>query len=74
MHAIQVYVDETLDTKGLDNLRNVLMKIPHVKDVVVCNSVPHDVVIEYDETNPNIPMKIVESLNKQGLHSDIISA
>ena len=74
MHAIQVYVDETLDSKGLNKLKSALLKIPFVKDVVVSNSVPHDVIVEYDESDRSIPIKILESLHKQGLHSDIISA
>lgn len=74
MHAIQIYVDETLDIKRLDSVRKILLKIPYVRDVVVSHSVPHDVVVEYDETDRTIPIKIIESLHKQGLHSDIISA
>lgn len=74
MHAIQVYVDETLDSKGMDNVKSALLKIPYVKDVVVSISVPHDMVVEYDESDRTIPIKIMESLHQQGLHSDIISA
>lgn len=74
MHAIQVYVDETLDTQGMDKVKSALLKIPYVKDVVVSISVPHDMVVEYDESDRTIPIKIMESLHQQGLHSDIISA
>jgi len=74
MHAIQVYVDETLDTQGLDKVRSILLKIPYVKDVVVSNNQPHDVVVEYDESDKSTPIKVIESLHQQGLHSDIISA
>ncbi|MFW2372424.1 MAG: hypothetical protein ACN4GM_04830 [Gammaproteobacteria bacterium] len=74
MHAIQVYVDETLDTQGLNNVKSALLKIPYVKDVIVSNHQPHDVVIEYDESDRSTPIKIMESLHHQGLHPDIISA
>lgn len=74
MHAIQVYVDETLDTNGLDKVKEALLMIPHVKDVIVTISMPHDVVVEYNASNQSTPIKIMESLHQQGLHPDIISA
>lgn len=74
MHAIQVYVDETLDSKGLEKVKAALLKVPDVKDVLVNISMPHDVVVEYDESDRSTPIKIMESLHQQGLHSDIVSA
>ena len=74
MHAIQVYVDETLDTKGLDKVKLALLKLPYVKDVIFSNFQPHGVVVEYDKSDRSTPIKIIESLHQQGLHPDIISA
>ena len=72
MHTIQVYIDVTLDTKGLDDLCKSLLALPYVENVAFNTSAPHDVLIEYEEHHV-MPMKIVESMNNQGIHADIIS-
>ena len=72
MHTIQVYIDETLDAEGLDDLRKSLLALPYVENVVFNASAPHDVLIEYDEHHA-MPMKIVETMNDRGIHTDIVS-
>ena len=72
MHTIQVYIDETLDAKGLNELRKLLLALPYVENVAFNTSTPHDVLIEYEEHH-GMPMQIVETMNSRGIHTDIIS-
>lgn len=72
MHTIQVYIDETLDADGLNKLRNTLLSLPYVENVAINTSTPHDVLIEYEEHHVR-PMQLVETMNRQGIHTDIIS-
>lgn len=72
MHTIQVYIDETLDAEGLNELRESLLAVPHVENVAFNIRLPHDVLIEYEEHHV-MPMQIVETMNRRGIHTDIIS-
>lgn len=72
MHTIQVYIDETLDAEGLNELRELLLTLPHVKNVAFNTRMPHDVLIEYEEHHV-MPMQIVATMNQRGIHTDIIS-
>lgn len=72
MHTIQVYIDETLDNEGLADLRKTLLALPYVENVAFNSNAPHDVLIEYEEHHL-MPMKIIESMNSKGIHTDIIS-
>ena len=72
MHAIQIYIDETLDAAALSDLRQSLLDIPHVENVVFNDKDPHDVLVEYEEQHV-MPMDIIENMSNRGLHSDIIS-
>ena len=72
MHTIQVYIDETLDAEGLNDLRKSLLALPYVENVAINTNTPHDVLIEYEEHHV-MPMKIVETMNGRGIHADIIS-
>ncbi len=72
MHTIQVYIDETLDADDLTDLQSQLLSIPYVKNVVVNNSTPHDVLVEYEEQYV-MPMDIIHTMSNRGLHPDIIS-
>jgi hypothetical protein len=70
MHTIRVYIDEKLDTQQLEPL---LMGITHVVDVEAGANDPHELVIEYEEHH-NMPIKIIETLRREGFHPDILSA
>ncbi len=72
MHTIQVYIDETLDAKDLAELRNSLLAMPHVKHVAVNADMPHDMLVEYEEHHV-MPMDIVDTLHRRGVHPDVIS-
>jgi hypothetical protein len=73
MHSIQVYIDEELDSKSLDDLRVLMQALPHVTNVEINNARPHDMLVEYEE-HYNIPMLVIDKLHHKGLHPDIISA
>ncbi len=73
MHSIQVYIDEELDSKSLDDLKTLMQRLPHVVNVELNKARPHDLLVEYEE-HYNIPMLVMDKLHHQGLHPDIISA
>lgn len=73
MHSIQVYIDEELDSKALNNLKALMQELPHVTNVEINNARPHDMLVEYEE-HYNIPMLVMDKLHHKGLHPDIVSA
>ena len=73
MHSIQVYIDEELDPKSLNELKLLMQKLPHVTNVELSTKQPHDMLVEYEE-HYNIPMLVMDKLHHRGLHPDIISA
>lgn len=73
MHSIQVYIDEKLDSKSLNELRVLMQELPHVTNVEINNAQPHDMLVEYEE-HYNIPMLVIDKLHHKGLHPDIVSA
>lgn len=73
MHAIQLYIDENLSPDQVSNLRQTLMKVPHVVDVEFSSRDHHDMLVEYEEMS-GMPMSIIRSLRRQGLHPDVVSA
>ncbi|MDH5661182.1 MAG: hypothetical protein OEY65_09305 [Gammaproteobacteria bacterium] len=73
MHSIQIYIDEELDSKSLNDLRVLMQELPHVTNVEINNARPHDMLVEYEE-HYNIPMLVIDKLHHKGLHPDIISA
>lgn len=73
MRSIQVYIDDDLDSESLNELRSLMQDLPHVTNVEINTSNPHDMLVEYEE-NHNIPMLVMDKLHHRGLHPDIISA
>jgi len=73
MHTIQVYIDDNLDSKALDEIKILMQGLPHVTKVELNTTRPHDMLVEYEE-HYNIPMLVMDKLHHQGLHPDIISA
>jgi len=70
MHAVNLYIDESLTEKSFQNLKSELMSDSHVVNVAYHAKVPHDILVEYDEAFVN-PSSIVGSLESHGLHVDI---
>jgi cell division protein FtsX len=73
MHSIQVYIDEKLDSKSLNELKTLMQGLPHVTNVEINTAQPHDMLVEYEE-HYNIPMLVMDKLHHKGLHPDIVSA
>lgn len=73
MHSIQVYIDEKLDEKSLNDLKLLMQGLPHVTNVEINASQPHDLLVEYEE-HYNIPVLVMDKLHYRGLHPDIVSA
>jgi hypothetical protein len=73
MHTIQLYIDENLDAGQLRELRQSLMSVPNVVGVQLSSRDQHDMLVEYEERS-GMPMGILHSLRRQGLHPDVVSA
>lgn len=73
MHSIQVYIEDNLDSNSLAELKIQMQALPHVTNVELNNSRPHDMLVEY-EAHYNIPMLVMDKLHHKGLHPDIVSA
>ena len=73
MNTVQVYIEETLNASRLQDVKNMMMTIPHVHNVEFNDELPHDMLVEFD-ANHNVPITIVEKLESEGIHPDIISA
>lgn len=73
MHSIQVYIDDDLDPKSINELKSLMQALPHVTNVELNSARPHDMLVEY-EKHFNVPMLVIDKLHHQGLHPDIISA
>ena len=73
MHSIQVYIDDDLDPKSLSELKSLMQALPHVTNVEINITRPHDILVEYEE-HYNIPMLVMDKLHHKGLHPDIIPA
>ncbi len=54
MHSIQVYLDDELDSRSLNELKLLMQALPHVTHVELNISNPHDMLVEY-EAHYNIP-------------------
>lgn len=74
MHSVHLYIHETLESGQLGKVKELITHIPHVVDVGLSNNAPHDVFVDFEEHQPDIPMQILKALEKEGLHPDIVSA
>lgn len=72
MHTIQLYIDDELSPRQLDELRDTLMALPHVQFVGLNTRLPHDLLVEYEQQYL-MPMDIVKTLHSRGMHPDVIS-
>lgn len=74
MHSVHLYIHELLDSSHLGKVKDLITHIPHVVDVGLSDKAPHDVYVDYEEHQSDIPMQILQTLEKEGLHPDIVSA
>lgn len=72
MNVMSIYIDETLADRDIRKLKEALTAIPHIINVELNSSVPHDLMVEYKK-NFNLPVIILNKLSRWGLHSDMQS-
>ncbi|HHJ13881.1 MAG TPA: hypothetical protein ENJ79_05820 [Gammaproteobacteria bacterium] len=72
MHTIYLHIDETLDEQELNDVRQALQGLDAVTDVEVNPSLPHDMLVEYEESRIK-PMAILRELSQRGVHADIMT-
>jgi hypothetical protein len=72
MHTVYIHIDEDLGDQEITALQGDLARVRYITDVEVNNKIPHDLLVEFDETHIS-PMAILRELNRHGLHADIMS-
>lgn len=72
MNSVLLHIHEPLDSVRLGAIRNDIMKVPHVRDVEVTRSNPHELMVEF-EPRHDVPMTLMRYFERHGLHSDITS-
>lgn len=72
MNIVCIHIDEILDNKDVSLIKQELTVVPHIINVILNEAIPHDLTVEFEEHH-NMPLKILDTLSKQGLHSDIQS-
>lgn len=72
MHTIYIHIDENLDEAQLSSLKKDLQQLDSVGDVEVNARLPHDMLVEYEETGIT-PMAILRELHRCGVHCDIMT-
>ena len=70
MHAVNLYINENLNEKSFQDLKNELMMDSHVLNVAYHSRMPHDMLVEYDESFVT-PSSIIGHIESHGLHVDI---
>lgn len=73
MNSVTVYIDESLTTRQIVQLKHEILTIPNIKDVEHPRHDPHDLTIDY-EAHSSLPLLVLERLRSLGLHPDITSA
>lgn len=71
MHSINLHIDETMNERDVDKLRQRLLAEPHVSNVELKKELPHDMLVEFEEHH-DIPMHVLDMLKAQGFHADIV--
>lgn len=71
MHAISIYIDETINSVEVDGLRQEMFSAPHIRNVELRRESPHDLLVEFDEHH-NVPVNVLNILRSHGLHADIV--
>lgn len=71
MHAVNLYINESQSENNFQILKDELMMDGHVTNVAFNSKMPHDILVEYDESFVS-PSLIVGHLVSHGLHVDVI--
>ena len=70
MHTVNLYINESQSENNFQDLKAELMLDSHVANVAFHRQLPHDMLVEYDESYIN-PSSIVGQLESHGLHVDV---
>ena len=70
MNIVCIHIDEKLDDRDIKYIKQELAIVPHVVNVELNPAIPHDLAVEYEEHH-NMPVTILDTLSKQGLHMDV---
>jgi hypothetical protein len=65
-----IHIDEHIDTMRASVIREELMHLPHVVNVESARNYLQDLAIEF-EPHHNVPMSVLQCLEKHHLHPDI---
>jgi hypothetical protein len=71
MNTVNIRIDESITNQDMGELFRELMTTPHVRNVEVHSAQPHDMLVEFEEHH-NMPMHLLEMLQRRGLHADIV--
>lgn len=71
MHSINVHIDETMQTRDIEGLRQQLFQDPHVTNVEMREEKPHDLLVEFQERH-DVPLHVLNMLKQRGFHADIV--
>lgn len=71
MHMINVHIDENISLTEMAELRHKLLSDPHVRNVELHDTTPHDMLVEFEEHH-DVPIHVLDILKGHGLHPDIV--
>ena len=71
MNSLHIHIEEELDTYHIRALMASLMSMPHVRDVEYSSKAPHEMFVDVDE-HCNMPVAVLERLEREGLHPDLV--
>jgi hypothetical protein len=71
MNSINIHIHESVNHHQMGELYQQLMTTPHVRNVELRAAQPHDMLIEFEEHH-NMPMHLLQMLQRRGLHADIV--
>lgn len=72
-HTLYIHIDEDQSEASIEAIKGALLQLPHVSHVEMSAQVPHDVLVEF-EAHHDVPMSVLNTLGRCGLHSDVMSA
>lgn len=70
MNIICIRIEESLDAGQLREVREALARVPYVTNVEMLATATPELMVEFEEHH-NVPVRLLNRLSKQGLHTDI---
>ena len=66
-----IHIDEHLDNRHATAIRRALLTLPHVVNVESASNYLQNLTVEF-EPHHNVPMNVLQYLEKHRLHPDIL--